>query len=140
MVPSVSTASATQMTRNLLTHHGQLVHFDGITLRAWFTPAELAHVSAETLKEQDRLGYRATALPHFADFFRDHPAEELQAADDLVQTFQQIKGVGPYTAAITASHASRTSPPSVWTGGTARSSPVGSSTSTTPHPKRSPAD
>ncbi|MGW0770822.1 hypothetical protein [Streptomyces sp. NPDC002676] len=107
LLQNVTIARTTQMTRNLLTHHGQLVHFDGITLRAWFTPAELAHVSAETLKEQDRLGYRAKTLPHFADFFRDHPAEELQAADDLVQTFQQIKGVGPYTAAIMASHASR---------------------------------
>ena len=107
LLQNVTIARTTQMTRNLLTHHGQLVRFDGITLRAWFTPAELALVSAETFKEQDRLGYRAKTLPHFADFFRDHPTEELWAADDLEQTFQQIKGVGPYTAAITASHASR---------------------------------
>ncbi|MFE4332933.1 DNA-3-methyladenine glycosylase family protein [Streptomyces sp. NPDC056831] len=107
LLQNVTIARTTQMTRNLLTHHGRLVHFDGITLRAWFTPAELAHVTPETLKEQDRLGYRAKTLPHFAAFFRDHTTEELQAADDLVQTFQQIKGVGPYTAAIMASHAAR---------------------------------
>ncbi|MEU6353615.1 hypothetical protein ABZ896_30535 [Streptomyces sp. NPDC047072] len=108
LLRNVTVARTTQMTRNLLTHHGQLVHFDGITLRAWFTPEELAHVSAETFKEQDRLGYHAKTLPHAA-FFRDHTTEELQRADDLVQTFQQIKGVGPYTAAIMASHASRNS-------------------------------
>ncbi|OIJ91705.1 hypothetical protein [Streptomyces colonosanans] len=107
LLQNVTIARTTQMTRNLLTHHGWLVRFDGVTLRAWFTPAELAHVSTETLKEQDRLGYRAKTLPYFADFSHDHPAEELQAADDLEQTFQQIKGVGPYTAAIMASHASR---------------------------------
>ncbi|MER7688193.1 hypothetical protein [Streptomyces sp. NPDC097610] len=109
LLQNVTIARTTQMTRNLLTHHGQLVHFDGITLRAWFTPEELAHVSAETLKEKDRLGYRAKTLPHFAAFFREHTTEELQSAGDLVQTFQQIKGVGPYTAAIMASHASRNS-------------------------------
>ncbi|MFF9436520.1 DNA-3-methyladenine glycosylase family protein [Streptomyces sp. NPDC014735] len=107
LLQNVTIARTTQMTRNLLTHHGHLVRFDDITLRAWFTPAELAHVTPETLKEQDRLGYRAKTLPHFAAFFRDHTAEDLQAADDLVLTFQQIHGVGPYTAAIMASHASR---------------------------------
>ncbi|OEV09321.1 hypothetical protein [Streptomyces nanshensis] len=107
LLQHVTVARTTQMTRNLLTHYGQLVRFDGITLRAWFTPAEIAHVSAEIFKEQDRLGYRAKTLPRFAAFFRDYPAEELTAAHDLEQTFQQIKGVGPYTAAIMASHASR---------------------------------
>ncbi|MGP3950918.1 hypothetical protein [Streptomyces sp. 7N604] len=107
LLQNVTIARTTQMTRNLLTHHGQLVHFDGITLRAWFTPAELAHVTPETLKEQDRLGYRAKTLPHFATFFRDHTTEDLQEAGNLAQAFQQIKGVGPYTAAIMASHASR---------------------------------
>lgn len=80
---------------------------DGITLRAWFTPAEIAAVTAEEFKERDRLGYRAKTLPHFAAFFRDHHPEDLAAADNLVELFQQIKGVGPYTAAVMASHASR---------------------------------
>lgn len=106
LLQNVTIARTTQMTRNLLVHHGQLVHFDGITLRAWFTPGELAHVTPQTLKEQDRLGYRAKTLPHFAAFFRDHTTEDLQGTDHLVELFQEIKGVGPYTAAVMASHAS----------------------------------
>ncbi|WP_191876482.1 hypothetical protein [Streptomyces filipinensis] len=88
LLQNTTIARTTQMTSNLLTHHGQLVNFGSITLRAWFTPAELAHVSAETLRQQDRLGYRAKTLPHFADLLRDHSAEELQATDELVETFQ----------------------------------------------------
>jgi hypothetical protein len=90
----------------------------GVDLRRLDPAAPLGHpqggviLAAEPrpyvlLKEQDRLGYRAKTLPHFAAFFRDHTTEKLQSAGDLVQTFQQIKGVGPYTAAIMASHASR---------------------------------
>ncbi|MGA5266249.1 DNA-3-methyladenine glycosylase family protein [Streptomyces lydicamycinicus] len=107
LLQNTTISRTTQMTRNLLTRHGRLVHFDGITLRAWFTPAEIAAVTAEEFKERDRLGYRAKALPHFAAFFRDHHPEDLAAADNLVELFQQIKGVGPYTAAVMASHASR---------------------------------
>ncbi|WP_063728824.1 DNA-3-methyladenine glycosylase family protein [Streptomyces sp. RTd22] len=107
LLQNTTIARTTQMTRNLLAHHGHLVHFDGITLRAWFTPAEIAKVTAEEFKERDRLGYRAKTLPHVAAFFRDHGPDDLAAADDLVQLLQQIKGVGPYTAAIMASHASR---------------------------------
>ncbi|MFE3329000.1 hypothetical protein [Streptomyces sp. NPDC059176] len=106
LLQNTTVSRTTAMTRNLLAHHGLLVHFDGVTLRAWFTPAEIAHVAAETFKEQDRLGYRAKSLPHFAAFFRDHTAEDLQG-ENLVERFQEIKGVGPYTAAVMASHASR---------------------------------
>ncbi|MEU8542934.1 endonuclease III domain-containing protein [Streptomyces sp. NPDC048717] len=107
LLQNVTIHRTTQMTRNLLVHHGRLVHFDGITLRTWFTPAEIAQVTPETLKEQDRLGFRSKSLPHYAAFFRERTAEDLQAADDLVEAVQQIKGVGPYTAAVIASHASR---------------------------------
>lgn len=107
LLQNTTISRTTQMTRNLLTRHGRLVQFDGITLRAWFTPAEIAAVTAKEFKERDRLGYRAKALPHFAAFFRDHRPEDLAAADNLVELFQQIKGVGPYTAAVMASHASR---------------------------------
>ncbi|WP_030303234.1 hypothetical protein [Streptomyces katrae] len=106
LLQNTTVSRTTTMTRNLLTHHGKLVHFDGITLRAWFTPAELAAVTAATLKEKDRLGYRANSLPAFAAFFTDHTSDEL-AGEDLVEVFQEIKGVGPYTAAVMASHASR---------------------------------
>ncbi|MFJ5546771.1 hypothetical protein [Streptomyces sp. NPDC093225] len=106
LLQNTTVSRTTAMTRNLLTHHGLLVRFDGITLRAWFTPAEIADVTAETFKEQDRLGYRAKSLPHFAAFFRDHTPEDLRG-ENLVERFQEIKGVGPYTAAVMVSHASR---------------------------------
>ncbi|WP_406220850.1 DNA-3-methyladenine glycosylase family protein [Streptomyces decoyicus] len=107
LLQNVTIGRTTQMTRNLLIHHGKLVHFAGVTLRAWFTAAELTGVTPETLKEQDRLGYRARTLPHFAAFFRDHTTEDLTDDETLIDHFQQIKGVGPYTAAVMTSHASR---------------------------------
>ncbi|MGW1260322.1 hypothetical protein ACWD5Q_35510 [Streptomyces sp. NPDC002513] len=70
----------------------------------------------------------------------DRPAEELQAAYNLVQTFQQIKGVGPYTTVITG--LARIPEPCLLPPGreTSRSSPDDSSTSKTPHRKPSPTD
>ncbi|MEV6681201.1 hypothetical protein AB0N09_30685 [Streptomyces erythrochromogenes] len=106
LLQNTTISRTTTMTRNLLTHHGQLVHFDGITLRAWFSPAELAKVSADTLKERDRLGYRAKTLAEFPAFFIQHRSEDLRH-ENLVEVFQEIKGVGPYTAAVMNSHASR---------------------------------
>ncbi len=108
LLQNVTIRRTAQMTRNLLAHYGHLVHFDGITLRAWFTPPdEIAHVPPETLKERDRLGFRAKSLPHYAAYFRDHSTEDLKAAGNLMEAVQEIKGVGPYTAAVIASHASR---------------------------------
>lgn len=44
--------------------------------------------------------------PHVAAFFRDHSTDDPAGAVNLVQLLQQIKGVGPCTAAILAtSHA-----------------------------------
>ncbi|MGX1759271.1 hypothetical protein ACWIG5_20525 [Streptomyces lydicus] len=74
-------------------------------------PAEIAAVTAEEFKERDGLGYRAKALPHFAAFFRDHHPEDLAATDNPVELFQQIKGVGPCTAAVMASRAPPSSTP-----------------------------
>ncbi|MFD4857758.1 DNA glycosylase family protein [Streptomyces atratus] len=139
LLQNVTIARTTQMTRNLHTHHGRLVHFDGITLRAWFTPAELTDVTPETLKEQDRLGYRAKTLPHFAALFRDHTTEVLQAADDLVQTFLQIKGVGRTPPRSRPLMPLATPTLSAWTCGTARSSLDGSWTPTMPNLRPSPA-
>ncbi|MGK9464851.1 DNA-3-methyladenine glycosylase family protein (plasmid) [Streptomyces sp. G6] len=107
LLQNVTIRRTTQMTRALLAHYGHLVHFDGITLRAWFTPDEIAHVPPETLMERDRLGFRAKSLPHYAAYFRDHSTEDLKAAGNLMEAVQEIKGVGPYTAAVIASHASR---------------------------------
>lgn len=97
-----------QMTRNLLSHYGSLVHFARTTLRCFFTPQGISAVSEEEFRLKDRLGYRAKFIGRYAEFFTIH-AETLADATvpELITEFQKIKGVGPYTAAIIASHASR---------------------------------
>jgi 3-methyladenine DNA glycosylase/8-oxoguanine DNA glycosylase len=94
---------------NLLDHYGLLVEFADATLKAFFTPQEIVGVDEATFRERDRLGYRAKYIGRFADFFRDHDPDEVDqhSKSDLMAEFQTIKGVGPYTAAIMASHAVR---------------------------------
>lgn len=97
-----------QMMENLLGHYGRRVSFAGQRLSAFFAPEELAEVSEERFRLEDRLGYRAKYMGRFASFFAEHSAElEGATNDDLTAKFQEIKGVGPYTAAVIASHASR---------------------------------
>ncbi|MET9956035.1 hypothetical protein ABZ135_31445 [Streptomyces sp. NPDC006339] len=107
LLQNTTIARSEQMTRSLLTNYGHLVHFDGITLRAWFTPAEIADIPAATFRAVDRLGYRDKYLVALAAFFRDHTSEEVAAMPNRAEVLQQIKGVGPVTAAVFNSHASR---------------------------------
>lgn len=95
-----------QMMNNLLRHHGCIVQFDQVELRAFFTPSEIADTDEEVHREKNRLGYRAKYIPRFGDFFRER-GDLLSADADLLAQFQSVKGVGPYTTAIVASHASR---------------------------------
>jgi 3-methyladenine DNA glycosylase/8-oxoguanine DNA glycosylase len=99
----------TQMMTNLLDHYGQVVEFDGVTLKAFFTPDEITGVDEATFRERDRLGYRAKYIGRFAEFFQAHDPDEVDHAGkaELMAKFQTIKGVGPYTAAIIAGHAVR---------------------------------
>jgi 3-methyladenine DNA glycosylase/8-oxoguanine DNA glycosylase len=95
-----------QMLDNLLHHHGRMVTFDTVELGTFFTPSEIVDVDEKTHRDVNRLGYRAKYIPRFATFFLGR--EGLLSADaELLDQFQQIKGVGPYTRAIVASHASR---------------------------------
>ncbi|MBF9071863.1 DNA glycosylase family protein [Streptacidiphilus fuscans] len=108
LLQNTTIARTTQMMRNLLSHYGHLVHFAGLTLRSFFTPQEIAHIPAETYKAADRLGYRDKYLPNFSKFFiANHTGQLGDNRDELMDRFQEIKGVGPYTAAVIASHASR---------------------------------
>lgn len=94
---------------NLLDHYGHVVEFDDVTLKAFFTPEEIAGVDEASFREHDRLGYRAKYIGRFAEFFTNHDPDVTDHADkaELMAAFQTIKGVGPYTAAIIASHAVR---------------------------------
>ena len=96
----------TQMMRNLLNHYGRVVEFDGVVLRAFFTPREVMSVPEDTFRTVDRLGYRAKYIGRFAEFFAD--LSDLLVLDEHIRSdFLKIKGVEPYTAAIVDSHASR---------------------------------
>jgi 3-methyladenine DNA glycosylase/8-oxoguanine DNA glycosylase len=109
LLQNATVARTTQMMTNLLDHHGQLAVFDGVTLKAFFTPEEITGVDEATFRERDRLGYRAMYIGRFAEFFREHDPDAADHTDktELMREFQTIKGVGPYTAAIIAGHAVR---------------------------------
>ncbi|MGH3833401.1 MAG: DNA-3-methyladenine glycosylase family protein [Pseudonocardiaceae bacterium] len=109
LLQNATVGRTTQMMTNLLDHYGLVTEFDGVTLKAFFTPEEIAEVDEAVFRERDRLGYRAKYIGRFAEFFvtnkpdgRDHASKA-----DLMAEFQMIKGVGPYTAAIIAGHAVR---------------------------------
>lgn len=101
-----------QMVRVLLAHYGGLVRFAGVTLRTWFTPADVAGVAEESFRRVDRLGYRSEHLPRFVDFFAEHEAaSHADAAGGegagIVALFRAVRGVGPYTASFVAGNAFR---------------------------------
>lgn len=83
---------------------GQIAEFGGVTLKTFFTPAEIAGIDESVFRERDRLGYRAKYIGRFAEFFTMHDPDKVDHASraELVTEFQRIKGVGPYTAAIIA--------------------------------------
>lgn len=95
-----------QMMSNLLSHYGRVVQFDGVVLRAFFTPQDVMFVPEDDFRTIDRLGYRAKYIARFAEFFAER-ADALVLNPALRNEFLRIKGVGPYTAAIVDSHASR---------------------------------
>lgn len=100
LLQNATVARTTQMMTNLLDHYGRVVEFDGVTLKAFFTPEEIAGIAEATFRERDRLGYRAKYIGRFAEFFTAHDPDVADHADkaDLMAEFQTIKGVGPYTA------------------------------------------
>lgn len=107
LLQNTTVARTTQMTRNLLHHYGTLVRFDVATLRAMFTPDEVANVAESDLRELDRLGYRAKFLPRFAQFFAARDLPTAVEEEGLIPLLMNVKGVGPYTAGVIASHACR---------------------------------
>lgn len=100
---------STQMMRNLLTRYGKQVVFDDVTLQCFFSPEEILNVSEDELRAECRLGYRAKYLPAFAGFFSAMDDDDLreQPREHVLEALQSIKGVGPYTAGVVASHALR---------------------------------
>lgn len=100
---------STRMMELLLNHYGAIVQAPGWSLKAFFSPSELLEVSEPEFRETCRLGYRAKYLPRFAEFFSVNSDESLveMMPGALRAAVEQIKGVGPYTSNVIASHAMR---------------------------------
>ncbi len=108
LLQNATVQRSTQMLANLLDHYGTTIEFQGLRLKSFFAPQELLGVGEAEFRERDRLGYRAKYIGRFAEFFATHDPDAQPAAKaDLVVEFEKIKGVGPYTAAVIASHAAR---------------------------------
>lgn len=99
----------TQMMTKLLNRYGSLVEFDNVYLRVFFSPEQMLPITENELRVECRLGYRAKYLPEFAKFFsvEDDDALRELPQETIMSNIQKIKGVGPYTAGIIASHALR---------------------------------
>jgi 3-methyladenine DNA glycosylase/8-oxoguanine DNA glycosylase len=108
LLQNTTIARTTQMMRSLLSSYGHRVRFDGVSLRAFFSPAEIASVEEARLRAESRLGYRAKYLPEFAKHFRsDGNVGTPDSKAHLVQDLELIRGIGPYSAAVIASAALR---------------------------------
>jgi 3-methyladenine DNA glycosylase/8-oxoguanine DNA glycosylase len=69
----------------------------------------MLNVTEQELRDVCRLGYRAKYLPAFANYFGKHDPDSLMELnrESIMAELQSIKGVGPYTAGVIASHALR---------------------------------
>ncbi len=99
----------TDMLKLLLDTYGRLVECENIILKVFFTPDELIGISEENLKTICKLGYRARFIKNYAAFFSDNHEGVLEELDEisLINKLQTIKGVGPYTSNVIASHVMR---------------------------------
>lgn len=109
LLQNTTIGRSTQMMELLLNHYGAIVQAPGWSLRAFFSPDEMLGVSEADLRSICRMGYRAKYLPRFAEFFSANPEEALAEMTPaaLRAAVEQIKGVGPYTSNVIASHALR---------------------------------
>lgn len=108
LLQNTTIARTTQMLRNLLITAGTIVDFDGVQLWACFTPAELAAVGDTTLRGFCRVGYRAPTLQAIGDYFVHAGNEsELSSSAALIDHLLEVRGIGPYSAAVIAHAALR---------------------------------
>jgi 3-methyladenine DNA glycosylase/8-oxoguanine DNA glycosylase len=99
----------TSMFRNLIENYGKLVKINDIVLYVFFHPMDLINIKETELKEKCRLGYRAKYIKNYATFFNNNYEDDLWKLSkaELLEKLQTIKGVGPYTSNVVASHALR---------------------------------
>jgi 3-methyladenine DNA glycosylase/8-oxoguanine DNA glycosylase len=99
----------TSMFRNMMENYGKLVNVNDIVLYVFFHPSDLYDITETELKEKCRLGYRAKYIKNYTMFFNDNDEDNLWKLSkiELLKRLQSIKGVGPYTSNVVASHALR---------------------------------
>ncbi len=117
LLQNTTIARTRQMMRSLLTSYGQIVRFDGVTLRAFFSPPDILSVDELRFRNHDRLGYRAKYLPEFARYFSTMGLSTDSSMHTLAEDLESIRGIGPYSAAVISSAALRNAgatPLDVW--------------------------
>ena len=84
-----------------------VVEFDRIRLRAFFSPTRLATIGEAALRTLCRMGYRAPTLQALGEYFGGSGTGDSlgsETAHHLVERLLEIRGIGPYSAAV-ISHA-----------------------------------
>lgn len=106
LLQNTTVQRTTQMLRSMLRLAGGVACFDGVALARFFTPEELATLSTDELRADCRVGYRAQVLADVAAFFANGP-EIPREPSELMIALQAIRGIGPYSAAVVATAATR---------------------------------
>lgn len=112
LLQNTTIARTGQMLNGLLTNYGGILEFDGVQLKCFFSPLRLAAITSEELRDRCKLGYRAPTVSalahHFAKRSRSADLPIGGALDQrLREELVEIRGIGPFTASVIASHALR---------------------------------
>jgi endonuclease III len=109
LLQNTTISRTTTMFRKLIEDYGSVVKFRNIALFSFYSPDDLFEVTETKLKKNCRLGYRAKYIINYAKFFVLNHELDLRKLDKqaLLEKLQTIKGVGPYTSNVVASHALR---------------------------------
>ena len=103
LLQNTTITRTTQMLKSLLMTAGSTVEFDGIRLRAFFSPTGLTTIGEAALRTLCRVGYRAPTLQALGGYFRQS-GDSLESVSSLqlVERLLEIRGIGPYSAAVIA--------------------------------------
>ena len=90
-----------QMIVNLLSRFGRQISFDNKSICLWFTPEAIDSISEGFLKDECRLGYRASYLTSIASALAhgyDLESVRLLPTREAKEKLMELKGIGPYSA------------------------------------------
>ncbi len=114
LLQNTTVARTEQMLERMLSAYGGVLEFDGIRLRCFFPAARLAKATPDELRECCKLGYRAPTISAIAHHFARRPESAwghiTQGSTNdqfLREELVKVRGIGPFTANVIASHALR---------------------------------